>query len=114
VRWDHIVWGYIKMGKLDQARSLAQRIATLQPDNAPIMEARGYLAAADRDYADAVRSFSRAIALRPRSYLAHYNLAKAFLALGDKSQAAEEARTCLGLNPSADARTLLAQIEAAP
>jgi tetratricopeptide (TPR) repeat protein len=114
VRWDHIVWGYIKMGQLDQARSLAERIATLQPDNGPIMEARGYLAAADRNYADAVRSFSRAIALRPRSYLAHYNLAKAFLALGDKTQAAEEAKTCLDLNPSADARTLLAQIEATP
>jgi hypothetical protein len=114
VHWDHIVWGYIKMGKLEQARSVAERIATLQPDNAPIMEARGYLAAADRDYADAVQSFSRAIALRPRSYLAHYNLAKAFLALGDKSQAAREAKTCISLNPSADARSLLAQIEAAP
>jgi len=114
VRWDHIVWGYIKMGKLDQARSLAERIATLQPDNGPIMEARGYLAAADRDYAAAVQSFSRAIALRPRSYLAHYNLAKAFLALGDKSQAAAEANTCLSLNPSGDVRMLLAQIEAAP
>jgi hypothetical protein len=114
VHWDHIVWGYIKMGKRDEARSLAVRIATLQPDNGPIMEARGYLAAADRDYADAVRSFSRAIALRPRSYLAHYNLAKAFLALGDKAQATQEAKTCMSLNPSADARTLLAQIQAAP
>jgi predicted Zn-dependent protease len=102
------------MGKLDQARNLAVRIATLQPDNGPIMEAVGYLAAADKDYAAAVQSFSRAIALRPRSYLAHYNLAKALLALGDKSQAAQEAKTCMSLNPSADARTLLAQIEASP
>jgi len=114
VHWDHIVWGYIKMGKLDQARNLAVRIATLQPDNGSIMEAVGYLAAADKDYAAAVQSFSRAIALRPRSYLAHYNLAKALLALGDKSQAAQEAKTCMSLNPSADARTLLAQIEASP
>jgi hypothetical protein len=114
VRWDHIVWGYIKMGKLDQARGLAEHIAALQPDNAPIMEALGYLAAADRHYADAVQRYSRAIALRPRSYLAHYNLAKAFLALGDKQQAVHEANACLSLNPSADVRMLLAQIAAAP
>jgi 4-amino-4-deoxy-L-arabinose transferase-like glycosyltransferase len=114
VRWDHVVWGYIKMGKLEDARRLAERIAIEQPDNAPIVEARGYLAATAQDYREAVRDYDRAISLRPRSYLAHYNLARALLAFGDKSRAAEEARISMSLHPSADTAALLAQIVAAP
>lgn len=112
VRWDHIVWGYIKMGKAADARQLAERIAIEQPDNASIIEARGYLAAIAGQYADAVTSYQRAIALRPRSYVARYNLAKAYLALGDTSRASEQARAAMTLNPSADIQALLAQIAA--
>jgi len=114
VRWDHVVWGYIKMGRLADARTLADRIALEQPDNGPIIEARGYLAVAAKDYGAAVASYSRAVELRPRSYLAHYNLAKALLMTGDKSNAVREARVALSLSPSAETKALLAQIEAAP
>jgi predicted Zn-dependent protease len=114
VRWDHIVWGYIKMGRLADARTLAARVSSEQPDNGPIMEARGYVAAMTQDYGEAVASYSRAVELRPRSYLAHYNLAKALLKTGDKSRAAEEARAAMRLNPSPDSKALLTEIEAAP
>jgi len=114
VRWDHIVWGYIKMGRVLDARLLAERLAIEQPDNGPIMEARGYLAASAGQYADAATYYSRAIELRPRSYLAHYNLAKALLIMGDKTRAAREARTAMNLSPSADSQHLLTQIEAMP
>jgi tetratricopeptide (TPR) repeat protein len=114
VRWDHVVWGYIKMGRLADARTLADRIALEQPDNGPIIEARGYLAVAAKDYGAAVASYSRAVELRPRAYLAHYNLAKALLMTGDKSNAVREARVALSLSPSAETKALLAQIEAAP
>jgi tetratricopeptide (TPR) repeat protein len=114
IRWDHVVWGYIKMGKVEEARTLAERIALEQPDNGPVWEAMGYLAAARQQYSDAVRDYQRAVALRPRSYLAHYNLAKALLALERRTEAAAEARIAAGLDPSADARALLDQAEAAP
>jgi len=114
LRWDHVVWGYIKMGKLVDARELAERIAIEQPDNGPILEALGFLAAADRQYSAAAQYFGRAIAVRPRSYLAHYNLAKALLALGDRPKAAAEARAAMSLSPSADTQQLLSQIDAVP
>jgi tetratricopeptide (TPR) repeat protein len=114
IRWDHVVWGYIKMGKVEEARTLAERIALEQPDNGPVWEAMGYLAAARQQYPDAVRDYQRAVALRPRSYLAHYNLAKALLALERRPEAAAEARIAASLDPSADARALLDQAQAAP
>jgi tetratricopeptide (TPR) repeat protein len=114
IHWDHVVWGYIKMGKVEEARTLAERIVLEQPDNGPVWEAVGYLAAARRQYPDAVRDYQRAVALRPRSYLAHYNLAKALLAQGRRPEAKAEARIAVSLNPSADARALLDQAEAAP
>jgi hypothetical protein len=114
VRWDHVVWGYIKMGNSADAQTLAARIAAEQPDDAQIFEALGYLAAAAQRYGEAETDYRRAIALRPRSYLAHYNLAKALLAVGDKAKAADEAQTSMRLNPSPDTAALLAQIEAAP
>ena len=114
IRWDHVVWGYIKMGKAEEARTLAERISLEQPDNGPMWEAMGYLAAARGQYPDAVRHYQRAVALRPRSYLAHYNLAKALLALERRPEATAEARIAEDLHPSEDARALLNQAEAAP
>jgi len=112
VRWDHVVWGYIKMGKTGEARALAERVAVEQPDNGPIVEALGYLAATGRQYEEAVRDYQRAVELRPRSYLAHYNLAKALLALGRRAQAADEAKAAMMLEPSPETQALLNQIEA--
>jgi tetratricopeptide (TPR) repeat protein len=114
VRWDHVVWGYIKMHKPKEAQVLADRVALEQPDNGPIFEALGYLAAVDGQYDEAVRRYQRAVDLRPASYLAHYNLAKALLALGRRDSAAAEARIALKLSPSPDAQALLSQAEAAP
>jgi tetratricopeptide (TPR) repeat protein len=114
IRWDHVVWGYIKMGKVEEARALAERISLEQPENGPVWEAMGYLAAARKQYPDAVLHYQRAVALRPRSYLAHYNLAKALLAQGRRPEAKAEARIAESLHPSADARALLNQAEAAP
>lgn len=113
-RWDHVVWGYIKMGKPQEAQALAERVALEQPDNGPIFEALGYLAAVSGHYDEAVRRYQRAVDLRPASYLAHYNLAKALLALGRRDGAAAEARIALNLNPSPDTQALLRQAESAP
>jgi tetratricopeptide (TPR) repeat protein len=112
IRWDHIVWGYIKMGEIREARELAQRIAEEQPDNGPILEALGYTAAANRQYEEAAQDLERAIALRPRSHVAHSNLARAYLALGRRAEAAREAKIAIDLYPSPDYQALLRQIEA--
>jgi uncharacterized protein HemY len=93
---------------------LAERVALEQPDNGPVLEALGYLAATGQQYGEAVQDYQRAIALRPRSYLAHYNLAKAFLALGARAQAADEAKIAMSLAPSAETQALVSQTEAAP
>jgi hypothetical protein len=114
VRWDHVVWGYIKMGKSADARVLAERTATDQPDNAPVVEALGYLAAKAGQYERAAGYYERAVALRPRSYLAHYNLAKTYLALGERRRAVAEAELASSLNPSAETQTLLREAQAMP
>jgi tetratricopeptide (TPR) repeat protein len=114
VCWDHVVWGYLKMGRVADARGIAERVSGEQPDNAPIIEALGFIAASGQQYREAVNDFQRAIELRPRSYVAHFNLAKAYLALGDRPRAAAEARTALELSPSSDTQALLTEIAAAP
>src|ERR1700730_15843176 len=83
IHWDHIVWGYIKMGRVDEARMLAERIASEQPRNGPILEALGFTAIARAQYSEAAQYYQRAIEIRPQSHIAHYNLAKVFLQLGD-------------------------------
>jgi hypothetical protein len=111
IRWDQIAWGYIKMGKIPEAQALAERIAAQQPDNGAILEALGYTAIARQNYDEAVRYYQRAIELRPRSHVAHYNLARALLLLGRKSQAEAEAKIAVSLNPAPDYQALLTQIQ---
>ena len=102
VRWDQIAWGYIKMGRVPQAQALAARIAAQQPDNGAIWEALGFTAIAQEHYRDAADDYERAIKLRPRSHVAHYNLAKVYLKLGERQRASEEAKAALDLYPSPD------------
>jgi Dolichyl-phosphate-mannose-protein mannosyltransferase/Tetratricopeptide repeat len=112
IHWDHIVWGYIKMGKIQDARTLALRIAGEQPENGPIMEALGFTAIKRMDFAEAAHDYERAIAIRPRSHVAHYNLAKVYLELGNRVQALDEAQTAARLDPTTEYQALVRQIEA--
>jgi tetratricopeptide (TPR) repeat protein len=114
VRWDHIVWGYIKMGKVAEAQSLAQQIVTQQPDNAPLLEALGFSAAVRQQYPQAREYLLRAITLRPASHVAHYNLARVLLAQGDRQQALQQAQLAENLNPSPDYEALLTRIQQSP
>jgi tetratricopeptide (TPR) repeat protein len=114
VRWDHIVWGYVKMGRNADAERIARRVLAGQPDNAPLLEALGVIGAREGRYAEARDSLERALTLRPSSHVAHYNLAKVWLALGDRARAETEARRALQLYPSDEYAQLLRQVEAAP
>ena len=113
IRWDRIVWGYINMGNLAQAEAIAARVVGEQPDNGAIFEALGYTAAARREYDEAVRDLKRAIELRPRSHVAHYNLAGVLLAQGNLTEAAAEADIAVRLHPSSDYRALQSRIATA-
>jgi tetratricopeptide (TPR) repeat protein len=113
IRWDHIVWGYINMGKMPEAEMLAERIVAQQPDNGPLLEALGFTAAAGRRYAVAAEYLRRAVNVRPQSHVAHYNLAKVYLQLNDPARAAAEADTAVRLHPSADYQALAQSIGAA-
>ena len=98
------------MGKIPEARALAERIAGEQPRNGPILEALGYTAIAREDYPEAAQDYRRAIEVRPQSHVAHYNLAKVLLEMGDKEQAAIQAGIALSLYPSPDYRALSERI----
>jgi 4-amino-4-deoxy-L-arabinose transferase-like glycosyltransferase len=111
VRWDHIVWGYINMGKISEAQSLAEQISQDQPDNGAILEALGYTAAVHQQYDTAAQALQRAVQLRPRSHVAHYNLARVYLMQGDRKRAEEEAEIAANLYPSPDYQALLAKIQ---
>jgi hypothetical protein len=113
MHWDHIVWGYIKMGKITEARSVAERIVAEQPNNGPILEALGYTDIVRGQYSEAVQDYQRAVEVRPNSHVAHYNLAKLFLKLGDRERAAAEASIAVNLYPADDYKALLQQIRAA-
>ena len=112
VQWDRIAWGYINMGKVTEAQAIAERVSRQEPNNAPIFEALGYTAVARQQYDAAAQALQHAIELRPGSHIAHYNLARVYLALGDRKRAAEEAGIAVNLNPSPDYQALLNQIEA--
>jgi tetratricopeptide (TPR) repeat protein len=111
VRWDQIAWGYIKMGKIDAAREVAERVTRLDPSNGDMWEALGFTAIERRQFDEAASDYRRALELRPRSHVAHYNLAKVYLTLGDRERAAAEARRALELDPLPEYRALSEQIE---
>jgi tetratricopeptide (TPR) repeat protein len=111
VRWDRIAWGYINMGKIREAQSLAQRISQDQPGNPAIFEALGYTDAVTKQYEQAAQAFQHAIELRPGSHVAHFNLARVYLKMGDRQRATQEAGIAAKLHPSPDYEAFLSQIE---
>jgi hypothetical protein len=111
VQWDRVVWGYINMGKLREAEALAEHVSREQPENGSIFEALGYIAVASKQYNAAAQALQHAVELRPGSHVAHYNLARVYLALGDRELAAREAGIALNLYPSPDYQALLSRIQ---
>ena len=91
-------------------QAVAERVAKEQPDNGPIFEALGFIAVLQKHYDGAAQAFQRAVEIRPRSHVAHYNLARAYLALGDRQRAAAEASIAAQLYPSPDYEALQSRI----
>jgi 4-amino-4-deoxy-L-arabinose transferase-like glycosyltransferase len=110
VTWDRIVWGYIRMGKLSDAKALATKLEAEQPPAAPVQEALGYLAVGDGDAARAIEHYRLATQLRPDSHVAHYNLAKMLAKTGAMDDAASEAAAAVRIAPLPEYQTLLEQL----
>jgi tetratricopeptide (TPR) repeat protein len=99
------------MGRLQEAEATAQRASREQPDNAPILEAQGYLAVLRQDYAAGAASYEHALSIRPRSDQAHYNLAKLYKLLNRRAEAIVQAKMAVDLKPDPDYQRLLDDLQ---
>jgi tetratricopeptide (TPR) repeat protein len=108
--WGRALWGYLKMGRLDEAKAVASRLEPRVRGTASVEEALGYIAAAERRDREAAEHYRRAIELRPGNHIAHYNLAKLLYRAGDREAAAREAQTAFRLRPLPEYRLLIAEL----
>lgn len=107
ITWERITWGYLKMGKMGEAKALATKIALEQPGNPSIQEALGYIAATEGNYPIAEERYRRATQLKPDSHVAHYNLARMLVKIGQEREAASEAAIALRIAPLPEYQKLL-------
>ena len=112
ITWDRMIWGYVKMGKLDAAKQAAAQAASEAPANSKIQEALGYIAATQGDDAGAVAHYRRAAELKPDSHVAHYNLARMLVKMGSRDEAASQAATAVRIAPLPEYRQLLEELTA--
>lgn len=108
------LWGYLKMGRVAEAKAAADRLAPQARSTASVEEALGYIAAVERRDRDAAEHYTRAIQLRPGNHIAHYNLAKLLARIGDRQGAVREAQAAVRLRPLPEYQMLLAELAAAP
>lgn len=107
ITWNRVIWGYLKMGNMVAAKELAAKAASEEPMNSGIQEALGYIEATEGRYSAAVEHYRRAVALRPDSHVAHYNLAKMLVKSGQRHEAEKEAAIAVRLAPLPEYQGLL-------
>lgn len=111
-RWDKAVFGYLKMGNREAAKSLALQAVREQPDNYRIHKALGQMAADAGDFAGAANHYRRAVKLKPDSYVDHYSLALVLAKSGLREEAIEHASIALRISPKPEYRALLRELAA--
>jgi len=89
-----------RMGRLDDAESIYQKVLDVQPDNASALHLLGTINHARSEYVMAIERIAKAILLAPDVADYHANLASAYLATGQKEQAVGHARTAIRLDPT--------------
>ncbi len=113
ITWDRVIWGYLKMNSRDAigpAKDLALRVAAEQPTNPKIQEALAYIAAAEGRYPDAVAYYRRTAELRTDDHVAHYNLAKMLVKVGNDREAVREATLAAKIEPLPEYQELLEEL----
>jgi 4-amino-4-deoxy-L-arabinose transferase-like glycosyltransferase len=107
---DRAIWGYIKMGNKDEAKILAMKAASEEPMNSAIQEALGHIAAEEGRASSALEYYRRAVELKPDSHVAHYNLAKLLIKIGDEDEARKEAAIAVHITPLPQYQRLLEEL----
>lgn len=113
VSWDRIAWGYLRMGRIDAAREIAEAQLRVRPGDATLLEALAYAAVAQGRDAEAIAHYRAALAIRPASHVARYNLARVLARSGRAEEALVEAREAARLSPQADYLDLVRTLERA-
>lgn len=90
----------LRRNDLREARSVADRFASLAPDSARALYSHGLVALRSGDARSAAADFGRLIVGNPGYAVAHVELAKAELELNDSASAEREALTALSLAPT--------------
>lgn len=113
--WDRVIWGYLKTNSKETAavaKDLALRVAGEQPTNPKIQEVLAYIAATEGRYLDAARFYRRTVELRPDDHIAHYNLAKMLVKVGDREEAEREAAIAAKIEPLPEYQKLVDELAA--
>jgi len=113
ITWDRVIWGYLKMNDkaaIAPAKKLAIQVAAEQPDNPKIQEALAYIAAAEERFPEAVAYYRRTVELRTDDHVAHYNLARMLLKVGNEQEAVKEARLAVDIEPLPEYQALLKEL----
>ena len=90
---------YAQTGRADAARTIFERVLTVNPGSSVPLENLGLLALERGDVAAATRQFERAIAVDPRSSRAYSGLGNVALKRGDPKAAVAEWRRAVELDP---------------
>lgn len=79
-----------------------REIAALEPDNPRVLNAMGYRHALRKEWQDAVRCFSAALAASPQDAIAYFNLGYAEESRGEYDAAVSAFRKAVDINPRLD------------
>jgi len=89
----------LNQGQLDVCEQLCKRIDCIQTDNADVTNIRGIIANQYGDRQQALELFRKALAITPRRFEFHLNLASVLLDLGQKDAALSSYQHALKLKP---------------
>jgi tetratricopeptide (TPR) repeat protein len=93
---------YELLRRPDAALAEYRAIAMQEPDNPRVLNAMGYRHAMRKEWSDAVRCFTSALAATPRDPIAYFNLGFAEEARGEYEAAVAAFRKAVELNPKLD------------
>lgn len=83
----------------DQAKNMLDRLLYVYPDNEAAWDLQGEMMMEAGKWAEAKKMFDKVIGLNYKYYHAYINLAKAYLAAGERDAAVATVVACLQINP---------------
>lgn len=96
----------IQLSKMDEARSLLEQLARLDPENAMEHRDLGIVYMEDGRKDDAMRELKKAVQLAPNDVNAHWRLARLYRTMGRAEEAKVEFEKAKNLNKAEDQRLL--------